>query len=65
MNNTFLFDNAENIPPPVANPNNVSAQEYSLQKRYCFRLSTLKFGGGAIHVEDEALADAEANLHNM
>ena len=64
MNNNFIWDNAENIPPPVENANNVTAQEYTQQKKYCVQLSTLKFQCD-IHIEDEVLAGAEANLYNV
>ena len=64
MNNNIIWNNAENIPPPVENANNVTAQEYSQQKKFCVLLSTLKFQGN-MNIEDEVLADAEANLNNV
>ena len=59
------LNNLENTPPAVANINDVTAQEYSLQKKYCLYLTTLKFQIGDNHVQDEVLANAEANLHSV
>jgi hypothetical protein len=56
--NPILIDQ-ENIPPPVLNDINVTAEEVVSQVKYCDVLFKRKFESG-IFIDNETLANAEA-----